>query len=271
MWCPKAPLFIHFFTLYVQLINLLEATWQLVSASSAFAAVVLKILGLGFASYFRDSWNRFDFFLVTTSLLDQFAADMMAKVMPIPPMLMRMLRVLRIMRIMRLLKGFKGLRDLLMTMVLSFPSFLNVGALLGLVTFIYAVLGVQLFTFVMKGEELNDQRNFFDFSSAYLLLVQCLTGDNWSGLMYDAMVGPERGCDLTLVPTNCGNSIAIPYFISYTVVGAFVLLNLVVAVILENFTAMGDINPDLVSANDIAEFGEIWATVDDDATGMITP
>ena len=236
-----------------------------------YAECVLKILGLGFASYFRDSWNRFDFFLVTTSLLDQFAADMMAKVMPIPPMLMRMLRVLRIMRIMRLLKGFKGLRDLLMTMVLSFPSFLNVGALLGLVTFIYAVLGVQLFTFVMKGEELNDQRNFFDFSSAYLLLVQCLTGDNWSGLMYDAMVGPERGCDLTLVPTNCGNSIAIPYFISYTVVGAFVLLNLVVAVILENFTAMGDINPDLVSANDIAEFGEIWATVDDDATGMITP
>ena len=232
---------------------------------------ILKLLGLGVGSYFRDGWNRFDFFLVTTSLLDQFAAETMAKVMPIPPMLMRMLRVLRIMRIMRLLKGFKGLRDLLMTMVLSFPSFLNVGALLGLVTFIYAVLGVQLFTFVMEGDELNDQRNFLNFSSAYLLLVQCLTGDNWSGLMYDAMVGPERGCDPTLMPTNCGNSIAIPYFMSYTVVGGFVLLNLVVAVILENFTALGDVNPDLVSANDISEFGEIWATKDEDATGLIAP
>ena len=62
-----------------------------------YAECILKILGLGFSSYFRDGWNRFDFFLVTTSLLDQFAADMMAKVMPIPPMLMRMLRVLRIM------------------------------------------------------------------------------------------------------------------------------------------------------------------------------
>ena len=235
-----------------------------------YSEATLKLLGLGVPTYFRDVWNRFDFFLVCTSLLDQFAAEALAAILPVPPGLMRMLRVLRIMRILRLLKGFKGLRDLLMTMVLSFPSFINVGGLLALVTFIYAVLGVQLFTYVMEGEVINDQLNFVSFGSAYLLLIQVLTGDNWSGLMYDCMVGPERGCDPNAVPTDCGNSMAIPYFTTYTIVGTFVLLNLVVAVILENFTALGDVNPDLVSANDIADFGEIWGMVDDEQSGMVT-
>ena len=224
-----------------------------------YAECLLKLLGLGFATYFGDNWNRFDFFLVCTSLLDQFAAEAAAAVLPLPPSMMRMMRVLRIMRILRLLKGFKGLRDLLATIALSFPSFINVGALLALVTFIYAVLGVQLFTYLMHGEEINDQRNFEHFGNAYLLLMQCLTGDNWSGLMYDSMVGPERGCDPEALPSDCGSKLAIPYFVSFTVIGTFVLLNLVVAVILENFTALSDLDPQLVSASDIADLGDEWA------------
>ena len=116
-----------------------------------------KLLGPGVPTYFRDVWNRFRLLPRMYSLLDQFAAEALAAILPVPPGLMRMLRVLRIMRILRLLKGFKGLRDLLMTMVLSFPSFITVGGLLALVTFIYAVLGVQLFTYVMEGEVINDQ------------------------------------------------------------------------------------------------------------------
>ena len=52
-----------------------------------------------------DGWCRFDFFLVCTSLLDQFAAELLASVLPLPPMLLRVLRVIRILRILRLLKG----------------------------------------------------------------------------------------------------------------------------------------------------------------------
>lgn len=102
------------------------------------------------------------------------------------------------------------------------------------VTFVYAVLGVQLFYNIAPGDELNEQRNFRaqagldpstslvidgryllpcfyasiadpedsesrlvpagDFGAASLLLIQCLTGDGWSTLMMDSMAGPERGC-----------------------------------------------------------------------------
>jgi hypothetical protein len=83
---------------------------------------------------------------VSTSLLDQFAAELLNQILPLPPMLLRVLRILRILRILRLLKGLKELRDLIMTMVLSFPSLVNVGSVLALVVFMFAVLGVNLFT-----------------------------------------------------------------------------------------------------------------------------
>ena len=43
--------------------------------------------------------------------------------------------------------------------------------------------------------------------------------------------------------------------------GTFVLLNLIVAVILEHFSALGNVNPDLVSASDIADFGDNWSVI----------
>merc|ERR1719421_666650 len=86
------------------------------------------------------------------------------------------------------------------------------------------------------------------------------------------MINEERGCDPNPAdgsPSDCGSPIALPYFISYCVIGTFVMLNLVVAVILENFTSLGNVNPDLVSTNDIIEFKEVWGKYDPDADGMI--
>ena len=101
-----------------------------------------------------------------------------------------------------------------------------------------------------------------------LLLFQCLTGDGWSTLMRDTMVGPERGCDPDAIPTDCGSpSLAVPYYLSYIFIGTLVLLNIVVAVILEAFSALGDVNPDLVSAADITDFGELWAQVWTESAG----
>ena len=270
-----------------------------------YAECTLKLFGLG-KFYFADGWCRFDFFLVCTSLADQFASDLLMTVLPVPPTILRVMRVARVLRILRLLKNLKGLRDLVMTLVFAFPGLLNVGALLSLVIFMYAplhtalghsppycpwplpphhpmltcppsvtchryaVLGVNLFTYVQPGGDLDDgMRNFLTFSNACLLLFQCLTGDGWSAIMDDAMINPERGCDPYAIPTDCGSPIAIPYFISFTVVGSFVMLNLVVAVILENFTSLGNVNEDLVSTNDIVEFKEAWGWYDPDADGKI--
>lgn len=115
-------------------------------SSIYYCEALLKMIALGLSGYFGDNWCRFDFFLVCASIIDQFATEILAGVLPMPPMLLRVLRVFRILRILRLLKGAKELRDLIVTMILSFPSLLNVASLLALVLFIFSVLGVNLFT-----------------------------------------------------------------------------------------------------------------------------
>ena len=144
-------------------------------------------------------------------------------------MLLRVLRILRILRILRLLKGAKDLRDLIVTMVLSFPSLLNVGSLLALILFIFSVLGVTMFTFVAHGDPISDahggissMRNFDTLGNAFLVLLQCLTGDGWSTVMADAMKSEESGrCSEDA--GDCGSVAAIPFFISFQVRAALLL------------------------------------------------
>jgi len=231
-----------------------------------YAEAVLKLLALGPGGYFRDGWCRFDFFLVCASAFDEFASEHIT--LPVPPFMLRMLRLARILRILRLLKGAKELRDLIVTMVLSFPSLINVASLLGIVVFMYSVLGVELFTFLASADNINDVRNFHDLRSSALLLFQVLTGDAWSGLMTDAMLDERSGL-CSAAAGDCGSWVAIPYFITFMLLGTFVFLNLIVAVVLENFTSLGSQRADLVSPADIETFKEAWALLDPDADNFI--
>ena len=230
---------------------------------------VLKLLAFNPSGYFSDDWNKFDFFLVCTAALDDFGGVGLSEMVGVPPFILRVLRIFRILRVLRLLKGAKDVRDLILTAVLSFPALINVGSLLALVVFMYAVLGTHLFTFVVHQEVINDDRNFDNVPNAALLLFQVLTGDAWSGLMADAMVGPETGA-CTVEEGDCGAPlVAIAYFLSFQVFGSFVFLNLVVAVILENFSSLGSVNPDMVTASDVEAFKEVWVEFDPDADNYI--
>ena len=111
-----------------------------------YAECVLKLVGLRCSGYFNDAWNRFDFSLVVAALLEQFANEAVERYLPVPPMLLRVMRIARVLRAVRLLRQFGALRNVITTLLLSFPSFLNVGFCLSLVIFMYAVLGLSMFT-----------------------------------------------------------------------------------------------------------------------------
>ena len=100
-----------------------------------------------------------------------------------------------------------------------------------------------------------------------LLLFQTLTGDGWSAIMDDCMITPERGCSEE--DGDCGTSLALPYFVSFFTLGGFVVLNLIVAVILDNFSSLSKQQPDLVTADHIEVFRDAWAEFDPDADGQI--
>ena len=83
--------------------------------------------------FFRDGWNVFDFTIVALSLLP--AAGPFATVA----------RLARLFRALRVVSALPELRLIVATMLRSIPSLANVVVLLGLILYVYAVLGVHLF------------------------------------------------------------------------------------------------------------------------------
>jgi len=239
---------------------------------------LLKITGLGPAGYFMSEERWFEFFLLLSSIFEEIATH---SGMELNPMVMRVLRVSRALRILRLLSSSADVRQLLNTVLESGPAIANVASVLALVMFIYAVLGMMLFTWVMRNDGLNAHANFETFGGALLLLFQVLTGDSWSGVMWGAMVDEDLGCDPHATPvSNCGTVLAMPYFVSFILIGSFVFLNLVVAIVLENFGTMSaerdeqirrqeSGETELVTADHIEEFTALWALFDSNGDEQI--
>ena len=65
-----------------------------------------------------------------------------------------------ILHFFRLIKAAKGIRKLLFALIVSLPALFNIGALLALITFIYAIIGMTLFGHVKHRGALNDQVMF---------------------------------------------------------------------------------------------------------------
>ena len=135
----------------------------------------------------------------------------------------------------------------------------------------------------MRNQGINAHANFETLGGACLLLFQVLTGDSWSPVMWGAMVDEQQGCESAPaggLRSNCGSWVAIPYFISYIVIGNLVFLNLVVAIILENFAAAKELNgeqsrrraeaaAELVTDFHIEEFTRVWGWFDTDGDNHI--
>lgn len=137
---------------------------------------IVKIIGLRH-HYFTVPWNLFDFVLVLASILGILMEDIMID-FPVSPTLLRVVRVFRIGRILRLIKAAKGIRKLLFALVVSLPALFNIGALLALITFIYAIIGMSVFGHVRKQGALNDMvtwsiyRTFVSNPKAFIICMK---------------------------------------------------------------------------------------------------
>lgn len=198
----------------------------------------LKLLAFGPSAYFASCWNRFDCALVLGSLADLAAeSGALALDLPLSPMCLRALRLVRVGRMLRVVRAGGTLRGLLRTLVQSLPSLSNVVVLLGLLLFVFAVLGMHLFHQCSGGAFLGRYAGFHSLPVALLTLFRCATGESWNGIMHDLMDG--SGCARP-GEAGCASWAAVPFFVAYTLSSTFVLLNIVIAVILDNFAASAE-------------------------------
>lgn len=154
-------------------------------------------------------WNWFDFTVTLASILVLIFSSWSSH-----PQFLVIARLFRVMRVMRLLEISHDLMAVERKIVSIIPTIFSFASLLGVLMFIYAVIGVFLFN--------HDKYGNADFSSlggALLTLFQIMTLDDWSNLMHMA------------TQNFAFNWLAKGYFVSFVLLTAIISFNVFVAVL----------------------------------------
>ena len=164
---------------------------------------------------------------------------------------------------------------LMLTVLMSLTKSFYTIAVLFMIMLCYVFVGVILFGSVKTGIALNGHANFKTSFNALLLTFRISTGEDWNKLMRDAMIS-EPYCRLNLTQnyweSNCGNPVAAQiFFHSYFIIITYILLNLFIAVVIENFSIFYSTDDyPIMSQQDIAQFQDKWNMVDTNKSGAIT-
>uniref|UniRef100_A0A8C1XMF7 Calcium channel, voltage-dependent, R type, alpha 1E subunit b n=1 Tax=Cyprinus carpio TaxID=7962 RepID=A0A8C1XMF7_CYPCA len=227
---------------------------------------ILKIFAFGFMNYFRDTWNIFDFITVLGSITE------------IVYMNQNFLKLFRAARLIKLLRQGYTIRILLWTFVQSFKALPYVCLLIAMLFFIYAIIGMQVFGNIKLNDEshINQHTNFKTFFGALMLLFRSATGESWQEIMLSCLEGKECELDPSIPPPftspdhegGCGTDFAYFYFVSFIFFSSFLMLNLFVAVIMDNFEYLTR-DSSILGPHHLDEFVRIWGEYDRAACGRI--
>uniref|UniRef100_A0A8C2H6Q6 Calcium channel, voltage-dependent, R type, alpha 1E subunit a n=1 Tax=Cyprinus carpio TaxID=7962 RepID=A0A8C2H6Q6_CYPCA len=231
---------------------------------------ILKILAFGIMNYFRDTWNIFDFITVLGSITEIVVDKVHTSFN------MGFLKLFRAARLIKLLRQGYTIRILLWTFVQSFKALPYVCLLIAMLFFIYAIIGMQVFGNIRLNPKshINEHNNFKTFFGALMLLFRSATGESWQEIMLSCL--GEKECEkdesLNNSPTNvkkdCGTDFAYFYFVSFIFFSSFLMLNLFVAVIMDNFEYLTR-DSSILGPHHLDEFVRIWGEYDRAACGRI--
>ncbi|NWS56287.1 SCN5A protein, partial [Chunga burmeisteri] len=232
---------------------------------------VIKILALRHY-FFTSGWNIFDLAVVVLSLVSIGLSEGFRTLFS--PTLLRIFRLARIGRILRLIRKARGIRTLLFALLMSLPALFNIGLLLFLVMFIYAIVGMTNFACLGWEGGIDNLFNFQTFDSSILCLFQITTSAGWDGLLVPLLKRSDS-CAPNLNLTgeqkkNCSNKeVGILFFVSYVIISFLIVVNMYIAVILENFSVATEESTDPLCEDDFDMFYETWGKFDPQATQFI--
>uniref|UniRef100_A0A8C2X8S7 Voltage-dependent L-type calcium channel subunit alpha n=1 Tax=Cyclopterus lumpus TaxID=8103 RepID=A0A8C2X8S7_CYCLU len=243
--------------------------------------MIIKLLALRVHHYFIDPWNSFDALIVVGSVLDiavsEFSVCLSILMGPgkgeSGKVSITFFRLFRVLRLVKLLSKGEGIRTLLWTFVKSLQALPYVGLLIAMIFFIYAVIGMQSFGKVAIDDDthINRNCNFQTFFMAVLVLFRCATGEQWQEIMLAAL--PGRRCDPEADTEpgeefSCGSNLSYIYFISFFMLCAYLIINLFIAVIMDNFEYLTR-DWTVLGTHHLDEFKRVWSDYDPEATGRI--
>ncbi|MXQ97878.1 hypothetical protein E5288_WYG003982 [Bos mutus] len=191
----------------------------------------LKMYGLGPRSYFRSSFNCFDFGVIVGSIFEV----VWAAIKPGTSFGISVLRALRLLRIFKVTKYWSSLRNLVVSLLNSMKSIISLLFLLFLFIVVFALLGMQLFGGQFNFQDETPTTNFDTFPAAILTVFQILTGEDWNAVMYhgiESQGGVSKGMFSSV------------YFIVLTLFGNYTLLNVFLAIAVDNLANAQELTKD---------------------------
>jgi hypothetical protein len=182
--------------------------------------LITKIVGLGMYIFVKDKFNLFDAFIVAISFVEIILASGSGA--------FTSLRAFRLFRIFKLFR-VGGLRIMVDCITKTMRAISPFVICLALLIYIFTLMGMQFFAGALKfnadGEPDSNgsspRYNFDNFYESFLSVFIILTGENWNEMMYNAM--------------RATSPIACVYFIIVIVTGSVIMLQLLVAIMLNNF------------------------------------
>ncbi|KAL3206040.1 hypothetical protein MRX96_040482 [Rhipicephalus microplus] len=197
--------------------------------------MLLKILAEGFLSYISSGFNLFDGVIVILSIVELCQSSGSG---------LSVLRTFRLLRILKLVRFMPALRRQLFIMLRTMDNVAVFFALLILFIFIFSVLGMNLFgcKFCVKepdGTVQCDRKNFDSLLWALVTVFQILTQEDWNVVLFNGMEKTSPWAAL--------------YFVALMTFGNYVLFNLLVAILVEGFSAEGDRKKSTEALKDTAD------------------
>ncbi|KAK4469124.1 hypothetical protein MN116_006708, partial [Schistosoma mekongi] len=205
---------------------------------------MLKIMAFGPKNYFRDRWNIFDFITVIGSITDVLVSELQESAF----LSLGFLRLFRAARLIKLLRQGYSIRIILWTFIQSIKA----------LPYVFGNIKTD------PHSQLNNHNNFQTFGDGILLLFRCATGENWQEIMLDCAAGKE--CEGS--GESCGSSYTYLYFSTFNFLCSFIMLNLFVAVIMDNFDYLTR-DSSILGPHHLDEFVRVWAEYDPGAKGLI--
>uniref|UniRef100_A0A7E4ZT64 Sodium leak channel NALCN n=1 Tax=Panagrellus redivivus TaxID=6233 RepID=A0A7E4ZT64_PANRE len=244
--------------------------------------VIFKTIAFTMRGFWQSKRNRIDMLITILGniwILMHFAMALPAGVMSAKTSLRRFTYTFGYSVVISrffTITGRKSTLKMLMTTVLMsmVRSMFIISAMFLLVLF-YAYTGVILFGMVRYGQAISKHVNFRTAREALVVLFRSVTGEDWNDIMHAIGMSNPPFClgreGMNYWETDCGNYYCgMVYFCSFYLIITYIVLNVLVAIIMENFSLFYSSEEDaLLSYADLRNFQLVWNMVDIHQKGYI--